>query len=42
MIVRSDGLPDVDRELRRTMEVLSAAHDRVDPIRKLELDANRF
>ena len=42
MIVRSDGLPDVDGELRRVMEVLSAAHDRVDPIRMLELDANRF
>jgi hypothetical protein len=24
------------------MEVLSAAHDTVDPIRNLELDANRF
>jgi hypothetical protein len=42
MIARSDGLPDVDRELYRTMEVLSAAHDRGDPIRKLELDANQF
>ncbi len=42
MIVRSDGLPDVDGELRRAMEGLSAAHDPVDPIRALELDANRF
>jgi len=42
MIVRSDGLPDVERELRRAMEVMWAAHDRVDPIRELELDANRF
>jgi hypothetical protein len=42
VIVRSDGLLDVDRQLRRTMEVLSAAHDPVDPIRTLELDANRF
>jgi hypothetical protein len=39
MIVRSDGLPDVDRELRRAMEVMWAAHD---PIRALEVDANRF
>jgi hypothetical protein len=39
MIVRSDGLHDVDRELKRTMEVVSAAHD---PIRALELDASRF
>jgi len=42
VIVRGDGLPDVDLELRRAMEVLSAAHDRIDPIRKLELDANRL
>jgi|SRR2546425_5027940 len=42
VIVRSDGLPDVDGELRQAIEVLAAAHDRVDPIRKLELDANRF
>lgn len=39
MIVSSDGLPDVDRELHRAMEVMWAAHD---PIRALELDANRF
>lgn len=39
MIVRSDGLHDVDREMQRVMEVMSAAHD---PIRQLELDANRF
>jgi len=39
MILRSDGLHDVDRELQRAMEVLSAAHD---PIGALELDANRF
>jgi hypothetical protein len=42
MIVRSDGRPDVDRELHRAMEAVSPAHDRVDPIRVLELDANRF
>jgi hypothetical protein len=42
MIVRSDGRPDVDRELRRAMEVAAAVYDRVDPIRELELDANRF
>lgn len=43
MIVRSDGRPDVDRELRRAMEVAaSAVYDRADPIRELELDANRF
>jgi hypothetical protein len=40
--VRSDGLLDAERQLRRAMEVLSAGHDPVDPIRKLELDANRF
>ncbi len=34
--------PDVERELRRVVEALSAAHELVDPIRKLELDANRF
>jgi len=39
MIVRSDGLHDVERELKRTTEVVWAAHD---PIRELELDANRF
>ena len=42
IIVRVDGLPDVDRELRRAVEVASAAYNRVDPIRELELDANRF
>jgi hypothetical protein len=42
MIVRRDGRPDVDRELHRASEAVSAAHDRVDPIRELELDANRF
>jgi hypothetical protein len=42
MIVRSDGLHDVDRELKRTMEVVSAAHVAFDPIRALELAANRF
>jgi hypothetical protein len=39
MIVRSDGLHDADRELQQAMEVVVAAHD---PIRALELDANRF
>ena len=39
MIVRSDGLHDVERELKRTTEVVWAAHD---PIRALELDASRF
>lgn len=39
MIMRGDGLHDADRELQRTMEVMSAAHD---PIRALELDASRF
>jgi len=39
MIVKSDGLHDVDRELQRAMAVMSAAYD---PIRELELDANRF
>lgn len=39
MTMRSNGLHDVDRELQRVMEVMSAAHD---PIRALELDANRF
>ena len=42
IVVRVDGLPDVDRELRRAVEVTSAAYKRVDPIRELELDANRF
>jgi hypothetical protein len=42
LIVSSDGLPDADRELRRAVEGLSAAHESVDPIRKLELDANRL
>ncbi len=42
MIVRSDGRHDVDRELHRAMEVMSAAYDHADPIRELELDANRF
>jgi len=42
MVVRVDGLPDVERELRRAVEVASAAYNRVDPIRELELDANRF
>jgi hypothetical protein len=42
MIVRSDGRLDVDRELHRATEVLWAAHEPVDPIRQLELDANRF
>jgi len=42
MIVRNDGVPDVDRELRRAMEAVSVAHDPVDLISELELDANRF
>jgi hypothetical protein len=39
MIVRTDGLHDADSELQRVAEVVWAAHD---PIRALELDANRF
>jgi hypothetical protein len=39
MMVRSDGLHDADRELQQAVEVVAAAHD---PIRALELDANRF
>jgi hypothetical protein len=39
MIVRSDGLHDVDRERQRATEVVWAVPN---PIRALELDANRF